>query len=71
MTEPELDTILAALRHWRADLALGIDPKITEGQWQIATHFGEHPALTGGQIDQLCRELNLGWTVAKEAEVAA
>lgn len=58
LTAPERDTILAALRHWQNRTC----PLSQRTQMRdielISTNGGEHPALTTGEINALCADLN-------------
>ena len=51
LTERQLATVLAALRHWQRDLAENDDGPISE-------HFIDHAPLTVEEIDDLCEQLN-------------
>ena len=55
MTERELATVLAALRHWQRQecYADGGIPEHT-----IASDEGEHEPLDAQEIDELCERLN-------------
>ena len=61
LTQQEINTILAGLRFYQAQLTGWSD---TRGDWtkaalkahEIATEHG--PALDVGEIDQLCQEIN-------------
>ncbi|MCG9892581.1 MAG: hypothetical protein MH252_16105, partial [Thermosynechococcaceae cyanobacterium MS004] len=55
LTERELATILAALRHWQNAL-----PEIAEAYADIATDGGRFEPLSVDEIDDFCRRLVFG-----------
>jgi hypothetical protein len=55
LTDRELATVLAALRHWQRALAR------TGGEAPLPDHFAsEHTPLTAEEIDRLCERLTRG-----------
>lgn len=57
VTPAERDTILAALRFWKWDIYGESPDNAMLGD--IATNGGEHEALTGDEIDDLCEAINV------------
>lgn len=52
LTEQELATVLAALRHWQQTL------RREHGRVATWPHFDEHEPLGLQEIDELCERLN-------------
>lgn len=52
LTERELATVLAALRHWKQAL------RREHGRVAAWPHFDEHEPLDLNEIDELCERLN-------------
>ena len=57
LTNPEIGTILAALRLYQRRLLRGGIPVEID---DLATDGGEHDALTAEEIDRLCERINFG-----------
>jgi hypothetical protein len=55
LTERELATVLAALRHWQI-----VSPESAEAYEDIATDGGKFEPLTMDESDELCMRLNFG-----------
>jgi len=58
LTERELATVLAALRHYQRITLEGDDSPL--GLPDIATNCGEFTALDAREVDVLCEQLNAG-----------
>jgi hypothetical protein len=58
LTDRELATVLAALRHWQEDQK-DFDPPLDQdpAPW-LGMYFAEHEPLTSRQVDALCERLN-------------
>lgn len=56
LDDRQLDTILAALRHWQKSLPKGVEADLLE----IASRGDEHAPLSVDEIDQLCEKINCG-----------
>ena len=58
LTDRELATVLAALRHWQEDQE-DFDPPLDQdpAPW-LGMYFAEHEPLTSRQVDALCERLN-------------
>ncbi len=55
LTERELATVLAALRHWQK-----VSPESAEAFVDIATDGGRLEPLSVAEVDGLCMRLNCG-----------